>query len=395
MARMAGYRMKALRTAVLLMALPLTFGAPAISVPATSVPPSPADGDLVYVGMHGAEIRAGRFDARSGTLAMIGPVASVPRPTWTIRHPRLPIIYAANEDGNDGARNGSIIAFRADRRTGSLTRLNEVDAGGGGTTYLTLDPRSMTLVAANYAGGSVATFPVLADGRIGPRASLVAATGSGPHRRQAKPHAHSVLVDPTGRFILVADLGADRIFIYPFDGRRHAIRPDAAGSERHFVATSGSGPRHIAFAPDGRFLYLINELTADVQVLRWDARRGRLTLVQTLPIDAPDHQGTSSASEIAVSADGRFVYAGNRAENRLVVLAVDQAKGTLSIIQRIGAGGEVPWGFSLHPGGRWLLVANERSDRINILAIDRRTGRLTDSGRSADTPKPVSISFLR
>ena len=373
------------RWGALLMLLAVAGGASA----------APAPSDLVYVGMHGPEIRAGRFDARSGDLAMLGTVAAVPRPTWIVRHPRLPIVYAANEDGNDGTRNGSVISYRVDPATGALTRLNEVDAGGGGTTYLTLDPRSMTLFAANYAGGSVASFPILSDGRLGDRVSLVAASGSGPHRRQAKPHAHSVLVDPTGRFVLVADLGADRLFVYPFDGRKHAIRTEPAETARHFVAAAGSGPRHIAFAPNGRFLYLVNELTADVQVLRWHARDGRLDPVQTIATNAPDHEGASSASEILVSADGRFVYAGNRAENRIVVFAVNPKEGTLSFLQRIDAGGEVPWGFTLHPDGRWMLIANERSDWISIFVVDRRSGRLTDTGRRTPTPKPVSITFVR
>lgn len=375
------------RRTVLLAALAVMV-APALPLAAASARAVP-----VYVGMHGAEIRLGRFDPRSGALAMEGPVASVPRPTWTIRHPRLPILYAVNEEGNDGSKNGSIFAFRIDPKSGALTKLNEVDAGGGGTTYLAIDPRSMTLIAANYAGGSVATFPILKDGSLGALVSVVAATGSGPHRRQTKPHAHSVAVDPSGRFVLAADLGADRLFVYPFDGKAHRLRIDAAGKERHFVAEPGSGPRHMAFHPRGRFLYLINELTAQAQVFGWDARAGRLSLLQTLSTNSPDHKGESSASEILVSADGRFVYAGNRAENSLLVYAVDPRKGTLSPVQRIGSGGEIPWGFAFDPSGRWLLVANEKSDRITIFAIDRHTGRLRDSGQSASSPKPVSFSF--
>lgn len=375
----------------LVMGLALTAAVAALmplaAAPARTLP--------VYVGMHGSEIRLGRFDPKSGALAMEGPVASVPRPTWTIRHPRLPVLYSVNEEGNDGSKNGSIRAFRIDPKNGALAMINEVDAGGGGTTYLAIDPRSMTLIAANYAGGSVATFPILKNGSLGPAASVIAATGSGPHRRQNKAHAHSVAVDPSGHFVLAADLGADRLFVYPFDGRTHALRPDASGKARHFVGRPGSGPRHIAFHPDGRFLYLINELTAEVQAFGWDASTGHLSLLQTVATNSPDHEGDSSASEILVSADGRFVYAGNRGENSLLVYAVDRRKGTLSLVQRIGSGGEVPWGFAFAPDGRWLLVANEKSDRISIFAIDRRTGRLRYSGQSATSPKPVSFSFAR
>ena len=149
-----------------------------------------------YVGMHGAEIRKGTFNPADGTLTIDGVVAQVPRPTWTLAHPTLPVLYAANEVGNDGDINGSVYAFRVDRKTGALTKLGEQDAGGGGTTYLTLDARSHTLLAANYGAGSVASFPIAKDGSIGPRASLVVDTGSGPHKRQAKPHAHAPAVVP-------------------------------------------------------------------------------------------------------------------------------------------------------------------------------------------------------
>ena len=342
----------------------------------------------VYVGMHGSEIRVGRFDDKRGMLTMTGPAANVPRPTWTIRHPRLPILYSVNE-----AEPGSIVAFRIDPKSGALTRLNEVGARGGGTTYLSIDALSMTLLAANYASGSVATFPILRDGRVGPAASVIAAAGSGPHRRQAKPHAHSAMVDPSGRFLLAADMGADRLFVYPFDGKRHVARADTPGTERHYVAQPGSGPRHFAFHPGGRFLYLLNELTAEIQAFGWNSRIGRLTLLQGQTTNAQDHRGDSSASEILVSVDGRFVYVGNRGDNSLLVYAVDRRAGTLSLVQRIGSGGDMPWGFTLTADGRWLLVANQKSDRISVFAVDRRTGRLADTGNSVSTPRPVSISF--
>jgi 6-phosphogluconolactonase (cycloisomerase 2 family) len=360
-----------------------------------AVPVQAGSSEWVYVGMHGTEVRAGRFDTKTGGLTMIGPVASVPRPTWSVKHPRLPILYVANEDGNDGTKNGSVYAFRIDPKSGALTKIGEADAGGAGTTHLALDSRSMTLVASNYGGGSVATIPILRDGNLGKAVSVVAASGSGPHRRQAKPHAHSAQVDPSGHYVVVADLGADRLFVYPFDGKKRTLDADAAGRARDYVAAPGSGPRHFAFHPNGRFLYLVTELTADIQTLGWDAAAGRFSLLQSQSTNEKPDTPQSSASEILVSRDGRFVYAGNRGENSLLVYAVDPSTGHLSLVQRIGSGGETPWSFSLDPSGRWLLVANEKSDRLSTFAVDRASGRLRDTGHAATSPKPVSISFTR
>jgi 6-phosphogluconolactonase (cycloisomerase 2 family) len=348
----------------------------------------------VYIGTQGDAPQTGWFDPASGRILLDPAPASIARPSWIIRHAHRPILYVASEVGGDGAQHGSIFALRADPATGALATLSQVDAGGGGTAHLSVDGRSMTLFAANYGAGSVASFPILQDGSLAPAASLIAASGSGPSPRQTRPHAHCVAVDPSGRFLLSADLGTDRLYVHPFDGPTHRIVQDAPGEERHYAAPPGSGPRHFAFHPDGRRLFLINELTADVQTLAWDARAGRLTLSSTASANGPDHRGDSSASEILVSRDGRFVYAGNRAENSLVVFAIDQASGGLSVVQRIASGGAAPWAFQFDPSGRWLLVANQKSDRVSVFAVDRRTGRLRDSGHAAETSRPVSICFL-
>lgn len=348
----------------------------------------------VYIGTQGDAPATGWFDPASGRITLDPTPASIARPSWIVRHPHRPILYVASEVGGDGAQHGSVFALHADPATGALTILSQVDAAGGGTAHLSVDARSMTVFAANYGAGSIASFPIVQDGCLGPAASLVAASGSGPSPRQARPHAHCVAADPSGRFLLAADLGTDRLYVHPFDGMTHRILPDAPGKDRHYAAPPGSGPRHFAFHPDGRRLFLINELTADVQTLAWDARTGRLTLLSTASVNSPDHRGDSSASEILVSRDGRFVYAGNRAENSLVVFALDPRSGGLSLVQRIESGGAVPWAFQFDPSGRWLLVTNQKSDRVSVFAVDRRTGRLRDSGQSAEIARPVSICFL-
>lgn len=375
------------RRLVLGATIPLLVGAQGTAALANVNP------EFVYIGMHGDQIHVARFDPATGTLTASRPVASGLRPTWAVQHPVHPIVYWTDEAGNDGASEGGVVAFRPDRITGALERLGELRAGGGGTTHLS-PATPTTLVATNYGGGSVATLTLATTGNLKSLGQVETSGGSGPHRRQAAPHPHGSVVDPSGRFILVADLGADRVFILPFDrrtGRLGALNPDDG---RHYVVAPGSGPRHISFHRNGRVLYLINELTAEIQILSWDRRAGRLTLVQTISINDPGFSGQSSGGEIAVSRDGRFVYASNRGDNSLVIHAVDQRTGRLTRIQKLPSGGEKPWHFAIHPGGSWLLCANRDANAVRVFAVDRRSGRLSDTGASLATPTPVHVHFL-
>ena len=335
--------------------------------------------ELAYIGTDGTSLRALRLNACAGQLAVIGPVAEVTKPRWLVAHPKLPLVYAAFD--------GGVIAYAMDRKTGALTKVNEADGGGAGTTFLAFDAASSTLLTANFGAGSVGALTVKPDGSLGDLVSTIKATGSGPHRRQTSPHAHSVSLDSTGRYALVADLGADRIFVYRFDRTNHKLSEDSA-----FATPSGSGPRRALFGASGRFVYALNELTAEVMVLRWDAPR--LSTVQTLPLSSADFQGTKSASEIAVSHDGRFVYVANRGENTLMVFSVNAGTGELTLVQRLPSGGEAPWAFDLHPSGKWLLVANYRSNRLNLFSMDAATGQLKDIAQALESPGPVSVTFV-
>jgi 6-phosphogluconolactonase len=328
-----------------------------------------------------------RFDTSTGALTTIGPVANGLRPTWTLAHPTLPILYAVDDDST---REGTVTAFSVDRSSGALKKINQVGTGGKGATHLWFDAPSGTLFVANFASAVTSSIAVNQDGSLGTLVSAIQATGSGPHRRQASAHAHSTAIDPTGRFAIAPDLGADRVFVYAFDRATHQLTVDPA---RAFAAPPGSGPRHLVFGKDGRLAYLIDELTAEVMTLRWDASQGTLALAQTLPLNAPDFTGTKSAAEIALARDGRFVYVANRSDNTINVYCVDAA-GTLSLVQRAPAGGDVPWSFAIHPSGNWLLVANQRSAGVTVLKIDVGSGKLTATGVAVATPAPVNISFI-
>jgi 6-phosphogluconolactonase len=355
-----------------------------------------AQADLVYVGSQGNQLRALRFDADSGKLSVIGPVAEGLRPTWTVAHPQLPVLYATDDQPG---KEGAVVAFAIDRTTGALRKLNDAPSGGNGATYLWLDAPATdghasaagTLLVANFGGGSAASIAVRADGSLGGLASTIKATGSGPHRRQASPHAHSAAVDPSGRYALVPDLGADRVFIYALDRANHTLAGDAS---RAYVAPPGSGPRHLVFSADGRFVWLLNELTAEVTTLRWDAQQGQLTPVQTQHTSSASFDGTRSGAEIRLSPDGHYLYVEDRGERSLVTYRVNANTGELSFVQRIATGGEVPWAMSIHPSGKWLLVAHQRSNSVNVFSIDKSTGLLADTGISAEAPTAVSITFV-
>lgn len=366
------------------------------TTPAKKSPPARrAPSDLVYVNTwKGTQIHGARFDPALGELTPIGPVGEA-NADWAVPHPTRPILYVATM-----AVGGVVRAFRIDRATGALTQTAEVATGGtglggGGLSYIGIDRPSDTLLATNFEDGFTAAVPISKQGELGPPASVVRDTGSGPNPRQAAPHPHHVEIDPSGRFALVADFGADRVFVHHFDRATRTLSAGGPTGPSSYPTEPGSGPRRVAFHPNGRTLYLLNELTADLQTLAWEPRNGLLTHRQTLSTDTPDFTGTKSASDLAVSRDGRFVYAGNRGENSLVVLAVDPRTDLLTTIQRIPCGGVTPWGFSVHPGGRWLLVANEASNTVNVFGIDQRSGELTDTGTSISVPNPDSITFYR
>lgn len=354
--------------------------------------PEEPKAELVYVGTQNRQIHALRFAPSTGKLAVIGKVAEGPRSTWVAAHPVLPVLYAVDDDNT---KEGSVTAYAVNRATGVLERINEVGTRGSGTTNLYLDIPSMTLLAANYGGGSVSSITVNRDGSLGSLVSTVKDIGSGPNRRQAGAHAHSAVVDPSGRYVLVPDLGADRVFIYGFDRAAHSLSADDAVRSRSFVAPAGSGPRHIAFGANGQYVYVISELSAEIMVFRWDASQVRLTLLQSLPLSSETFQGTRSGAEIAVSGDGRFVYAQNRAEDSLAVYRVDADSGELSLVQRVASGGEKPWSFAIDSSGRWMLVANQRSGNVKVFAVDTASGKLSDTGQTVDVPSPVSIAFVR
>jgi 6-phosphogluconolactonase len=359
---------------------------------AQAAPPSDI---TVFIGTHGGKgpgegIFSARLDLTTGHLSHLKLAAAVERPTWLMPDPKRPVLYAVSETGNDGKAQGGVYSFAVEPKTATLKLINRVESGGGGATHLTYDRRLNTVFVGNFGGGQVSAFPVKPNGALSPLSSMQTDFGHGPHPRQTMAHAHGVTVDPSGRFLLSADMGADRVFVYRFDAATKTLSPATKPFEQ---MPAGSGPRHLVFSPDGRFAFLDTELSAQIFSFRWDARAGRLTLIQSQPIDKPAFKGEKSAAEIAVSRDGRFVYVSNRGENSLQVYAVDQKSGRLTQLQDIPGGGAIPWSFGIDPSGRWMIVANEPTSSIAVFRIDPVTGKLSPTGQTQSVFKPVAIAF--
>lgn len=331
------------------------------------------------------------LDPKTGQLST--PALSLPlqRATTFAVHPTLPILYTVSS-GSGPQSDSELYSLRSDPANGALFVINHVDSGGHDATALELDAASQTLFAAHYASGSLSAVTVNANGSLGAVASTQTDTGSGPSPRQKSPHAHDVALAPGGQYALVTDLGADRIFVYPFDAHTRTLSAAVASTE---AVPPGSGPRHLAFSRDGKYLLVNTELTAELRSYRWDPKAGRLSAVQTLQAYPAGKNGDKSSAELAFSSDGRFAYLSLRGDqDSLIVYAFNAHRGTLREIQRVSSGGKVPWSFGIDLSGRWLLVTNEGSNSLVEMKIDRATGRLSMTGNSVTIPQPVGVAFL-
>jgi 6-phosphogluconolactonase len=344
------------------------------------------DPDLLYVGTYTESIYLVRMDRRSGELLRVGSANAGANPSFLTIHPNGRVLYAVNE-----LDHGAVSAFTIDRATGMLTRLNEQPSQGGAPCYVSVDRSGRALLVANYAGGSVVLLPIETNGTLGP-AHMVQHTGKGPNaERQEAPHAHCIIPDPSNRFALAADLGADRVFVYRLDLSGKSLTHLEGGDA---VMRPGAGPRHIAFHPTLPLVFVANELDSTVATLRFDAERGALSPQGTRSTVPAGWTGTNYPADIHVAGSGRTLYVSNRGHNSIAVFSVDST-GALSLDQTVSTEGDWPRNFALDPSGRWLLVANQRSDSVVVFARDPARGRLTLTRQRIELPSPVCVRFLR
>ncbi len=302
------------------------------------------------------------------------------------------LVFAVNETSSfNDQPTGAVSAFSADPATGRLTLINQQPSHGKSPCHVVLDPTGKFLLVANYSSGTVAVFPVAADGHLGAASSVIQHAGHGPDaQRQKDAHAHCVTFDPAGRFVFVCDLGIDRVVAYQLDAAGKLTAVESAGA----TLKPGSGPRHLVFGVDGKFAYVFNELSASVTAFSYDATTGRMTETQTLSSLPADFTGDKSGAEIEVHPNGKWLYASNRGHNSIALFAIDPVNGTLVFAAAQSSEGRTPRHFALLPDGRHLVVANQDTDSLQLYRVDQATGRLQPAGGLIETPKPVFAGFL-
>lgn len=351
-------------------------------------------GMLVYIGTytgHGSQgIYAYRFDAGTGALQPLGLAAETKDPAFLAVHPNGRFLYAVNETDH-----GTVSAFSIDSVTGKLTPLNQVSSQGSGPCYISVDHTGRAAFVANYGSGSFAALRINADGTLGDAMAFYPHEGfpsSGPHadhKRQDKPHAHYIDVSPDNRFVIAVDLGLDKVFIYRFDAALSRILPAA---QPFASVAQGAGPRHAAFLPDGKAVYVLNELNSTVTVFAFnDGAMHQIQMISTLPAD---FKGENYPAEIAVHPSGQFLYVSNRGFDTITLFGIDAEDGKLQPVEQFSTRGKWPRHFAIDPSGTFLLAANEKSGSVSIYRIDEDIGRLRPAGRPFAVPSPACIRFV-
>lgn len=348
----------------------------------------------VYVGTYTSKNSQGiysyRLDLGTGALSLYGLAAETVNPSFLAIHPNQKFLYAVSEIGDAGAKSGGVSAFARDPHSGRLLLLNQQSSEGRGPCHLVVDRAGKYVFVANYSSGSAAVLPIQADGSLGKASSIVQHKGSGPNKqRQERAHAHSINLDPGNRFAFVADLGIDKVMIYRFDastGKLQTNDPPAA------IVAGGAGPRHFAFHPSGKFAYVINELANTITAFAYDAARGALTELHTVPTLPADFKGSNTTAEVVVHPSGKFLYGSNRGHDSIALFAID-ASGKLSPLGHESTRGKTPRNFAIEPSGKYLLVANQNSDSIVVFRILPQTGKLEMVGEPVEAPAPVCIRF--
>jgi 6-phosphogluconolactonase len=351
---------------------------------------------LIYVGTytdHGSKgIYAYRLDAKTGQLGALGLAAETANPSLFAVDASGHFLYAVNEiEDYKGHAAGSISAFTIDPVSGKLSLLNDVSSRDGGPAHITLDQTGKFALVSNYTRGSVTVLPVMKDGKLGESSAFVQHYGSSVDKeRQEGPHAHAIAMSPDNRFALVADLGLDQILAYPFDSEKGTL-----GQPPNITkAAAGSGPRHLVFSPNGKLLYVINELTSTVTTYAYDSGTGGLRELNTLSTLPDGFSGPSTAAEIVVDPAGKYLYASNRGYDSIAAFSIAPGTGMLSRVEIVPVGGKTPRNFAIDPTGKWLLVGNQDSNNLVVFRINHKTGRLTPTGQVLQVLSPAFVKFV-
>lgn len=377
-----------------LMAYVGTYTSPLKNMPATQVDLPPGNGRGIHLF---------KVDRTSGALEAAGVVEMGTSPSALAFNAAKTHLYSANETERIGEEEtGSVSAFAIDPKDGRLRLLNTVSSGGKGPAHLSVHPSGRFVLVANYFGGSVAVLPILSDGSLGEATDIRKDSGTvGPTKATNAPpgsfaisghdqaHAHMIEADPSGKFVLHVDLGLDRIYIWKFDDEKGVLTPN----DPPFVSLPpGDGPRHFAFHPNGRWLYSLQEEGSNIVLFDYDGAVGKPSSRQTISSLPPGFAGSNFCSEIMLSGDGRFVYAGNRLHDSIGIFSVGDG-GELAFVGEEWTRGNYPRSFNFSPGGKFLYSCNQRGDNIAVFSVDSKAGGLAFTGHYTPVGNPSIIVF--
>ncbi|AKD05489.1 hypothetical protein PKOR_03550 [Pontibacter korlensis] len=359
---------------------------------ATTSEPETMNTALVYVGTYADPDAESIFlyslNSETGELTRVSGFKAGANPSYLALDNTGKHLYAVNETTEyEGEQSGAVSAFTVGEENKSLTLLNKISSKGGAPCYISLFDN--TVLVANYMGGNVVALPVLEDGKLG-EATSVQHKGTGLNKqRQEAPHAHYIAPSPDGKYSFAIDLGADKVFGYKVENGK-LVKNDPFVA---YASEAGSGPRHLAFHPNGEYAFLLHELNSTMTALAYDAAKGTFTEIQTLPTLPADFKENNQPAAVKVSPDGKFLYGSNRGHNSIVVYAIEEGTGKLTLVQHVSTGGDWPRDFTIDPTGNVLLIANERSNNITTFKVDKATGKLTATGHEAQVHKPVNLVF--
>jgi 6-phosphogluconolactonase len=333
-------------------------------------------------------IYAYKFSSSTGQATPIGMAAESSNPSFLAVHPSGRFLYAVNENDQ-----GMVSAFAIDPATANLKLLNHVSSKGASPCHLSVDKTGKWLFVANYTSGSVAAFPINADGSLGEASATFQHSGKSVNPdRQSGPHAHVAAISPDNRFVWVCDLGLDEVLSYRIDPAKGGMTPN---DPKFAKVDPGFGPRHVVFRADGKFAYVMGEMGGAVTVFSYNATKGTMQQVQVISTLPEGYTGTKSGAEIAIHPSSKFLYASNRGADSIAIFKVDSAKGTLTAAGTVPTGGKTPRNFAIDPSGKFLLAANQDSNNIVVFKIDPQNGGLTPTGATIDVGAPVSLVFAR
>lgn len=337
-------------------------------------------------------IHAYRFDSKNGQLKLLHRTTDVENPFFIAISPNGKFLYAIDAKQFGSAEHEFVAAYKIEGRGGKLRRLNQQTSRGTASCYVDVDATGKTVVVANYSSGSLASLPVLEDGSLGEIVSFVQNSGSGVNpQRQKEPHAHSIVISPDNRFVLAADLGIDKVLIFELKPETAEIKPNAA--QPFAELPPGSGPRHLVFHPNGKRVYVINELKNTVTFFDYATETGVLTQQQTISAVPEDFTGVSHTADLKITPDGRFLYGTNRGHDSIAIFRIAD-DGHLSLVSIDSSLGKGPQNLLITPDGRWLMCANMPGNNVAVFAIDASTGGLKSTGVLISIPMPSCIRWV-